>query len=156
MKTKQFLIILILSFNAIGFSQNKDDFNEWHQKIQTDDFGDFKNYQYSYVAYDNSTYNPIYLRVRKDYLRIHRLNSENELIKYSGIYILKTKNKLGYIAESKIRFISGKGGLHLDKYSNFYNHLTTIKDSFLKVVIYNESGEKINSFSVNTFDPIFR
>gem|GEM_PF-2590680 len=158
MKSEILILILFLSINCI--SQNSEEFydSNWTQEILRDDFGDFKNYYYIETSVDNFNNNDIIIKLQHNGLSIYQGTSPTNFIVYNKSetpYTLKIKSGYdNYTVQSSI-IGRNKGFLAFGKSSTLYKLITKGKGRWLKIVIYNNRDERINSFSLDTFEPIF-
>jgi hypothetical protein len=158
MKNKILLLFLITTINCIA--QEYKDFQDdnWTQEIRRDDFGDLENYYYIEMTNDNFTFNTVIVKLEYNGLAIYQGTNPQNFIKYKkseAPYTLKLKSGNNYYNDESSFIGSKKGFLHFNKYSTLYKLITGKKGSYWKIVIYNNRNERINSFTLYTFNPVF-
>lgn len=157
MKIKYIFILAFLVLATPSIGQNNSEFGNWVKEIKTDDFGDFKNYYFTFLNYDKFSYNHIFIKLEADNLMIYHAYNPTEFIRYnkqSTPYTIKTK--VNNIYEDKTTLVSSKtGSLVISGDSNLYKQITNSTGKIISVVIYDNEGERINSFDVISFKPIF-
>lgn len=158
METKFIIIFLLIAFSKPVFSQTDYEARKWYKESKRDDFGEVNGYKYGYLNYDKFNYNYIIVRVEKSGLGIYQSNDSGMTIEYNkpeGPYTIKFKDNSGYVYSDESNMISRNGALVLDSYSKLYGQLTNGEGKTLAIVIYDNSGERINSFDVDSFNPSF-
>ncbi|ARV15353.1 hypothetical protein [Polaribacter sp. SA4-12] len=162
MKNIILLLFTILIYTNSVKSQNNQNFknDNWEQEIKRDDFGDFKNYYYTYLGIDKFNDEDIFIKVEKGAIAIFSAENSSTFIgfnKYEEPYNLKIK-KGNSIYNAKTGFVSKteKKPLLFGTSSNLYRLITNGNGQALSIVIYNNEGKKINSFDVFPFSPIFK
>lgn len=158
MKKKHLIIFTFLIISISSMGQNND-FGDWTQELKRDDFGDLENYSYDYLGYDKFSSNYLYVRVEKVGLGIYQSIDGANFISYDRMlspYSIKIKNTSGYIYDDTTNLISGTGGIVLKVNSNLYQLLTNGNGNKFSIVIYDDLGNRINSFNVSSFQPYFK
>ncbi|SFN24913.1 hypothetical protein [Salegentibacter flavus] len=149
----KFFLFFLLIITLNTFAQQKS-YNHWEQEIATDDFGDFKNYEYYYGAYEAPDYQvQAALELTPDYLRIYRMDSDGSLIRFKTGNTIKIKDESGDITTSKEGLKTEQGGINFDSYSTIYNIIKSSKDQRLKIAIYDNYDRLVSSFAIWSIQP---
>lgn len=158
MRNKLLVLFTILTINCFGQNTKEFEDDSWTQEVMRDDFGDFENYYYIEMTGDNFTYNNIIIKLQYNGLSIYHATSPTNFIDYKkseAPYTLKIKSGYDNYTEKTNTIGNKKGFLWFYKSSKLYQLITSGKGRWLKIVIYNNNDERINSFSLDTFEPIF-
>lgn len=150
-------MFLFLAFSIPVIGQTDYEAGKWYKESKRDDFGDISGYKYGYLNFDKFNYDYIVVRVEKSSLGIYCSN-DSGTIKYNknnGPFDIKFKDESSNIYNEESNMISSKGALVLNSYSNLYRQLTNGIGKTLSIVIYDVTGDRINSFDVSSFEPSF-
>lgn len=153
------LVIFVFGVSTPVISQVKYDVGEWYRDSKRNDFGDIEDYTYGYVSYDKFNAGLLVVRVEKAGLGINRTDYDGEIIKFnefSAPFSIKYKDKYNNVQNEITDMISRNGSVVLSSSSYLYERLTNRKGEKFSVVIYDSTGERMNSFDVTSFEPIFK
>lgn len=160
MNLRILLVFFVFCVSTPVLSQTNYEACEWYQESKRDDFGDTEDFKYGFGCYDKFKSEYLVVRVEKAGLGIYRTDTyEAEIIKFdefSRPFTVKHKDEYGNIQSEKTEMISNKGAIVLDSFSQLYTKLTNGKGKVLSVVIYDNTGERLNSFDVSSFKPTFK